>query len=142
MTPQEMEEYRTRMGFKTHTDFSSALHVTRSTYNNWRDGTAMPSAIADTAIRILVFIHSQGLLDEWVEYAKNNIVSGDGITLEMIHAIVDHYTYSDIQYRMAAIDDVNNHVYETTNLLDLHAIAEKYSKLGEGEGDYRDEYID
>lgn len=64
-----------------------------------------------------------------LELVKSDEVHGEDITFEVIMEIVNQYDYSDIQYKKAAIGDVNNHIYAKTYLSDLHQIAKRWSEL-------------
>ncbi|MDX6917762.1 hypothetical protein R9X49_21950 [Pectobacterium carotovorum] len=56
-----------------------------------------------------------------------DLVNGSDITLDVITDIVSQYSYSDIQYEKAAVDQINNAILPETYLSDLHQIALKWS---------------
>lgn len=57
-----------------------------------------------------------------------NTVNGETVTVEVIEEIVNEFDFADEQYRKAAIDKINDSIYEETDLDELREIAEEYSK--------------
>ncbi|EAM3588053.1 hypothetical protein CGX53_20715 [Salmonella enterica] len=64
---------------------------------------------------------------EVLDMANADKMSGEDVTAEMIAEIADRYEFSDEQDRKAAIDEMNNAIYEVTYLSNLESIAKKWA---------------
>lgn len=63
MTKEELISAQQILGFNaTHT--ASALNIPYRTYYKWLTGEREMPAIADSAIKMLLFIHANGLMSE------------------------------------------------------------------------------
>lgn len=68
-----------------------------------------------------------------IDLINSDKVHGEDVTIEMIAGIADRYEYAgeeygDVQHRKAAIDEMNNAIYDVTYLSDLEAIAQKWAR--------------
>ncbi|WP_281083929.1 hypothetical protein [Klebsiella quasivariicola] len=106
------------------TPMSNILGIDNSTIRRWMTGKSrVSSTIAGDIAPAL-----ERLLQKAIAAANADKVSGDDVTDEVLADIADRYTYSDEQYRKAAIDEMNNSIYPETYLSNLETIAKKWSQ--------------
>jgi len=53
------------------------------------------------------------------------------ITAEQLSTIADEFNYSDEHYRKAAIDKMNNNIFDDTTADDLRAIAKEFAETSD-----------
>lgn len=105
------------------TPMSKILGIDNSTIRRWLTGKSrVSSTIAGDIAPAL-----EQLLQKAIAVANADKVSGDDVTDEVLADIADRYTYSDDQYRKAAIDEMNNSIYPETYLSNLETIAKKWA---------------
>ncbi|HBC0038433.1 TPA: helix-turn-helix transcriptional regulator [Salmonella enterica] len=101
------------------TPVARMLGINDSTIRRWISGASRPSVtIADDLPGAI-----EKKFHEALEIACTDKVAGDSVDSDTITSIVDCYEYADEQDRKSAIDAVNNAIYETTYLSNLHQIA-------------------
>lgn len=101
------------------------IGVNELTIRRWLTGKSRVSTTIASELPDALTRKFQTVLD----IANSDKVRGDDVTIEMIAEIADRYKFSDERYRKAAIDEMNNAVYNVTYLSNLESIAEKYSRL-------------
>lgn len=114
-------------GDKWQNPFSRLLGIYERSMRRYVAGKSRPP-YTDTLIEALERKKQQ--IESAIELVKSDAITGDYVTTDFINDIVSQYSYADEQARKAAIDAVNNAVYEVTYLSDLHQIASKFSELG------------
>ncbi|EKS7767173.1 helix-turn-helix domain-containing protein [Edwardsiella piscicida] len=66
MTPEQIKEARQLLGF-SQAKMCKALGLTSvMTYAKWEQGCSSPNAAAISAIEMLLYMHSAGVLDGWL----------------------------------------------------------------------------
>lgn len=101
------------------TPVARMLEINESTIRRWLTDKARPSVtIADKLPGAI-----EKKFQDAMALACADRVSGDDINTDVIERIVDCYEYTDEQERKSAIDAINNAIYETTYLSNLHQVA-------------------
>ncbi|EBF8121273.1 hypothetical protein D5835_20435 [Salmonella enterica subsp. enterica serovar Aba] len=105
------------------TPMARLLGINDSTIRRWLTGK---SRVSTTIANDL-----SGALErkfrEVLGMANADKMSGEDVTTETIAEIADRYEFSDEQARKAAIDEMNNAIYEVTYLSNLESIATKWA---------------
>ncbi|WP_249922446.1 hypothetical protein [Salmonella enterica] len=106
---------------------SRAMNINVKTMRNFANGKShMP---VNTCSRLLeVMEKEKEKIQSVINLINEDKMCGDDVTLGIINQIADRYEYDDEQMRCAAIDAMNNAVYQETFLSDLDAVARKYAK--------------
>jgi hypothetical protein len=105
------------------TPMSRLLGINESTIRRWLTGKSRVSITIANDIPDALTRKFNNVL----AMANADKMCGDDVTIEMIVEIADKYEFPDDQCRRAAIDEMNNAVYETTYISNLESIAKKYS---------------
>ncbi|EDV5649296.1 hypothetical protein ZN41_003696 [Salmonella enterica subsp. enterica] len=105
------------------TPMSRLLGINDSTIRRWLTGKSRISATIANDLPGALERKFQEVLD----MANADKMSGEDVTAEMIAEIADRYEFSDEQDRKAAIDEMNNAIYEVTYLSNLESIARKWA---------------
>ncbi|HAT1665502.1 TPA: hypothetical protein I8Y34_004787 [Raoultella ornithinolytica] len=108
-------------GDKWQSPLSRALGISDRTVRNFVSGKSQPENLSNRLLEAMKL--EMGKIKAAIDIINSDKLRGDDITIEMITQIADRYEYSDEQDRKAAIDAMNNAVYEETFLSDLEAIA-------------------
>ncbi|HBU9773853.1 hypothetical protein ACEPRU_18015 [Raoultella ornithinolytica] len=108
-------------GDKWQSALSRALGISDRTVRNFVSGKSQPENLSNRLLEAMEL--EMGKIKAAIDIINSDKLRGDDITIEMITQIADRYEYSDEQERKAAIDAMNNAVYEETFLSDLEAIA-------------------
>ncbi|EEN7391623.1 hypothetical protein FVJ47_05580 [Salmonella enterica subsp. enterica serovar Telelkebir] len=105
------------------TPMARLLGINDSTIRRWLTGKSRVSTtIANDLPGAL-----ERKFQEVLGVANADKMSGEDVTAEMIAEIADRYKFSDEQDRKAAIDEMNNAIYEVTYLSNLESIAKKWA---------------
>lgn len=112
-------------GDKWQSPLSRLLDINDRSMRRYVAGKSRPP-YTDTLIDALELKKQQ--IESAIELVKADAISGDLITSDVVNGIVSRFNYADEQARKAAIDAVNNAVYEVTYLSDLHQIASKFGE--------------
>ncbi|EEE9965884.1 hypothetical protein DJ253_00875 [Salmonella enterica subsp. enterica serovar Nigeria] len=105
------------------TPMARLLGINDSTIRRWLTGKSRVSTtIANDLPGAL-----ERKFQEVLGMANADKMSGEDVTAEMIAEIADRYKFSDEQDRKAAIDEMNNAIYEVTYLSNLESIARKWA---------------
>lgn len=107
------------------TPMARLIGVNELTIRRWLTGKSRVSTTLASELPDALARKFQTVLD----IANSDKMCGDDVTIEMIAEIADVYEFSDEQYRQAAIDEMNNSVYEVTYMSNLESIARKWSML-------------
>mgnify|MGYP005982800683 CR=1 FL=1 len=107
------------------TPMARLIGVNELTIRRWLTGKSRVSTTLASELPDALARKFQTVLD----IANSDKMCGDDVTIEMIAEIADVYEFSDEQYRKAAIDEMNNSVYEVTYMSNLESIARKWSML-------------
>lgn len=71
MTPDEIRDARNKLGF-TQEKMAIALGLTNvMTYAKWEQGSNKPRASAISSIKMLVYMHSVGVIDGWIAHCNS-----------------------------------------------------------------------
>ncbi|MBA1485935.1 hypothetical protein G9H14_03695 [Klebsiella pneumoniae] len=108
-------------GDKWQSPLSRALGISDRTVRNFVSGKSQPENLSNRLLEAMKL--EMGKIKAAIDIINRDKLRGDDITIELITQIADRYEYSDEQDRKAAIDAMNNAVYEETFLSDLEAIA-------------------
>ncbi|HAT2282258.1 TPA: hypothetical protein SBQ34_004996 [Raoultella ornithinolytica] len=108
-------------GDKWQSPLSRALGISDRTVRNFVSGKSQPENLSNRLLEAMEL--EMGKIKAAIDIINSDKLRGDDISTEMITQIADRYEYSDEQDRKAAIDAMNNAVYEETFLSDLEAIA-------------------
>lgn len=108
-------------GDKWQSPLSRALGISDRTVRNFVSGKSQPENLSNRLLEAMEL--EMGKIKAAIDIINSDKLRGDDISIEMITQIADRYEYSDEQDRKAAIDAMNNEVYEETFLSDLEAIA-------------------
>ncbi|HHS9765165.1 TPA: hypothetical protein ACTW94_000430 [Raoultella ornithinolytica] len=108
-------------GDKWQSPLSRALGISDRTVRNFVSGKSQPENLSNRLLEAMKL--EMGKIKAAIDIINSDKLRGDDITIELITQIADRYEYSDEQDRKAAIDAMNNAVYEETFLSDLEAIA-------------------
>lgn len=108
-------------GDKWQSALSRALGISDRTVRNFVSGKSQPENLSNRLLEAMEL--EMGKIKAAIDIINSDKLRGDDISTEMITQIADRYEYSDEQDRKAAIDAMNNAVYEETFLSDLEAIA-------------------
>ncbi|HBZ6064679.1 TPA: hypothetical protein RG867_000032 [Klebsiella pneumoniae] len=108
-------------GDKWQSALSRALGISDRTVRNFVSGKSQPENLSNRLLEAMEL--EMGKIKAAIDIINSDKLRGDDISIEMITQIADRYEYSDEQDRKAAIDAMNNAVYEETFLSDLEAIA-------------------
>ncbi|EJH7012886.1 hypothetical protein D0525_16325 [Salmonella enterica] len=106
---------------------SRALGVSDRTIRNYVAGeTQVPVGVS---CRLLSVINEEiGKLNAAIAVIENDKINDpESVNIKLITEIVDRHAYENEQYRLAAIDAVNNSIGEDAFLSDLDAVAIKFS---------------
>ncbi|ECC1660261.1 TPA: hypothetical protein N2F43_004172 [Salmonella enterica] len=106
------------------TPMARVIGVNELTIRRWLTGKSRVSTTIASELPDALARKFQTVLD----IANSDRVRGDDVSIEMIAKIADRYEFSDEQDRRAAIDEMNNAVYEVTYLSNLESIAKKWEK--------------
>ncbi|HFP9201492.1 hypothetical protein WH835_11365 [Raoultella planticola] len=112
-------------GDKWQSALSRALGISDRTVRNFLSGKSQPENLSNRLLDAMEL--EMGKIKAAIDIINSDKLRGDDITIEIITQITDCYEYADEQDRKAAIDAMNNAVYEETFLSDLDAIANKFS---------------
>lgn len=105
------------------TPMARLLGINDSTIRRWLTGKSRVSTtIANDLPGAL-----ERKFQEVLGMANADKMSGEDVTTETIAEIADRYEFSDEQDRKAAIDEMNNAIYEVTYLSNLESIAKKWA---------------
>lgn len=127
-----IQSSRIAYGDNWQSPVSRALGISDRTIRNFVSGKS-PAPI-DLSSRLRAAMESEiAKYQAAIDFIDSDRMSGDDISLEVIIEIVDKYKYIDGNFRSAAIDAVNNSVYEITWLSDLEQISKKFSNGGNDE---------
>ncbi|MEQ9844603.1 hypothetical protein [Pectobacterium brasiliense] len=69
MKKEELISAQNVLGFN-NTDMASALNIPYRTYYKWITGERDAPAVAETAVRLLLFVSENNLMKEWNETNK------------------------------------------------------------------------
>ena len=108
-------------GDKWQSALSRALGISDRTVRNFVSGKSQPENLSNRLLEAMEL--EMGKIKAAIDIINSDKLRGDDISIEMITQIADRYEYCDEQDRKAAIDAMNNAVYEETFLSDLEAIA-------------------
>lgn len=108
-------------GDKWQSPLSRALGISDRTVRNFVSGKSQPENLSNRLLEAMEL--EMGKIKAAIDIINSDKLRGDDISTEMITQIADRYEYSDEQDRKAAIDAMNNAVYEETFLSDTEAIA-------------------
>lgn len=108
-------------GDKWQSPLSRALGISDRTVRNFVSGKSQPENLSNRLLEAMKL--EMGKIKAAIDIINSDKLRGDDFTIELITQIADRYEYSDEQDRKAAIDAMNNAVYEETFLSDLEAIA-------------------
>lgn len=106
------------------TPMARVIGVNELTIRRWLTGKSRVSTTIASELPDALTRKFHAVLD----IANSDRVRGDDVSIEMIAKIADRYEFSDEQDRKAAIDEMNNAVYEVTYLSNLESIAKKWEK--------------
>ncbi|HED5888878.1 TPA: hypothetical protein R5S02_004097 [Salmonella enterica] len=107
------------------TPMARIIGVNELTIRRWLTGKSRVSTTIASELPDALTRKFQTVLD----IANSDRVRGDDVPIEMIAKIADRYEFADEQNRKAAIDEMNNAVYEVTYLSNLETIAKKWASL-------------
>lgn len=105
------------------TPMARVIGVNELTIRRWLSGKSRVSTTIASELPEALERKFQTVLD----IANSDKMSGDDVTIEMIAEIADRYEFGDEQSRKAAIDEMNNAVYDVTYLSNLESIAKKWA---------------
>ncbi|EAU0368161.1 TPA: hypothetical protein ACJGT4_003398 [Salmonella enterica subsp. enterica] len=105
------------------TPMARVIGVNELTIRRWLSGKSRVSTTIASELPGALARKFQTVLD----IANSDKMRGDDISIEMIAEIADRYEFSDEQDRKAAIDEMNNAIYEVTYLSNLESIAKKWA---------------
>ncbi|EKN9112943.1 hypothetical protein PY867_004362 [Salmonella enterica] len=105
------------------TPMARVIGVNELTIRRWLSGKSRVSTTIASELPDALARKFQTVLD----IANSDKMRGDDVTIEMIAEIAERYEFADEQNRKAAIDEMNNAVYEVTYLSDLESIAKKWA---------------
>jgi len=116
---------------------SRALGISDRTIRNFVSGKSpapvdlserLRTAIENEVIRLQSEVEARiAKCREAIAFIDSDRVNGDRVTEDVISSVVDKFEYRDEQDKKAAIDAVNNAIYETTWMSDLEQVAKKWS---------------
>lgn len=98
------------------------LGVSDRTVRNFVAGKTTPENISRRLIEAINIKHAEAMM-----IINSDKMSGEDVSIELLAEIADRYEYPDEQSKKAAVDAMNNAIYEETYLSDLDAIARKFS---------------
>ncbi|AKF89465.1 hypothetical protein E4898_02160 [Salmonella enterica subsp. enterica serovar Anatum] len=121
---EKLEKIGTELfGPKWITPMARVIGVNELTIRRWLSGKSRVSTTIASELPDALARKFQTVLD----IANSDKMRGDDVTIEMIAEIAERYEFADEQNRKAAIDEMNNAVYEVTYLSDLESIAKKWA---------------
>lgn len=106
------------------TPMARVIGVNELTIRRWLSGKSRVSTTIASELPDALARKFQTVLD----IANSDKMRGEDVTIEMIAEIAERYEFADEQNRKAAIDEMNNAVYEVTYLSDLESIAKKWAQ--------------
>lgn len=105
------------------TPMARVIGVNELTIRRWLSGKSRVSTTIASELPDALGRKFQTVMD----IANSDKMSGDDVTIEIIAEIAERYEFDEEQYRKAAIDEMNNAVYDVTYLSNLESIAKKWA---------------
>lgn len=105
------------------TPMARVIGVNELTIRRWLSGKSRVSTTIASELPDALGRKFQTVMD----IANSDKMRGDDVTIEMIAEIAERYEFADEQNRKAAIDEMNNAVYDATYLSNLESIAKKWA---------------
>lgn len=107
----------------TITELADLLNIPYRTLYKWETGERVPPAAAVTAVKLLIFIESHNLMNEWLN-ERNNIMQNK--LVRVAEAIMDSAAE---EYRTQNLTDINSVKAYAENGMDIYLTDDEAKKI-------------